>query len=105
EIGQPARVAGGAMPARERLVDGLHALEDIDLRRHLVHALVAIAVRDSERDLGERVEHIELRHRQTGQPVDAYGVTHDRRVEPPTAARAPGGGAELAAHLAQLRTL
>ena len=49
----------------------------------------------------ERVEAVEIRHREFVDAVDHRGVARRHGVEPAAAARAAGGRAELAAHAVQ----
>ena len=64
--------------------------------------LAFVAVAGADRDLGERVEHVELGEGERVEAVDAHRVADDDGVEPAAAARAAGGGAELLAALADL---
>ena len=88
-------------PAGKRLVDRLARLEDGEVGRHVADGLALALVGDAHLDLGEAIEHVQLREREGVEAVHAHRIAHDHGVEPAAAARAPGDGAELAATLAQ----
>src|SRR6478672_4520429 len=96
---QRSRVARGLLPPLEPLVDRLD-VQCGDVARKFPIDVIADLVARTYRDPIERVEHIELRHRQTAQPIHARRITNDHGVEPAAAPRSAGHGAELVAELA-----
>ena len=81
---------------------GFARSSSIEIARKLLVQLAVHLVAGADRDPLERVEHVELGHREPGEPVHARRVAHDHRVEPAAAARAPGRRAELVAERAHL---
>ena len=69
--------------------------------RQLVEALAVDVVGDADGDALEPGQHVELRHDEVGDAVDARRVAGDGGVVPAAAAGAARGGAELEAGLAQ----
>src|SRR6266511_2381740 len=94
EVGQPPHLIEGFLPPGKGLVHGLHAGEPLDLCRHAVERLAVEPVADAHRDVGERVEHVQLRDGEAREAADPH------RVEPPAAPRPAGRGPELVAQSA-----
>src|SRR2546421_5485273 len=64
-------------------------------------AAITEAVTDADGQFPEGGQHIELRQRERGDPVQAHRVTQRDEVEPTAAALAAGDGPELAAEFPQ----
>src|SRR4029450_13846669 len=94
------RFARWLLPPLEPFVDRLDMRQCGDVARKLAILLVADLVTGADRDPVEAVEHIELRHRETAQPVDRCCITSDDRADPAAPTRAAGDGTELVAQLA-----
>src|SRR5207237_9219461 len=69
--------------------------EPLHFGGHRIERFPVEAVADAYRDFGERVEHVQLGDRESGEPVDPHGVAHHHGVEPAAAAWASRGGPEL----------
>src|SRR5260221_4650943 len=91
---------GRAFPALEPLVARNRALECHEIARELLVQLAIDLIPDAELKRVQRVEYVELCHREIGEAVDSRGVSHDDGVEPAAAARAARGRAELVAEAA-----
>src|ERR1051325_6603869 len=89
------------LPSRHPLVLGHRAIEGGKVGREFVVQLAVDFISCAQRDLLERIEHIELRDREIGESVDARGIAHDHRVEPAATTRTPRGRAVLVAQLAR----
>src|SRR5215211_87107 len=104
EVREPATVADLSLEARQLPVLGLRRMEHGLVPGELVEERSltrAIAHRDVQRiDAGE---HVQLRDRKRGEPVEAHGVAQRHQVEPPAAPFAAGRRAALAAPLADER--
>src|SRR5712691_6890663 len=59
-------------PALELAVDRLTCSQDAHAGREFSDGLPVVAIADAHRDPVEPAEHIELRHRETREPVDAH---------------------------------
>src|SRR5688572_18736395 len=68
-------------PSGELFVAGHRALED-PRRRHVRGHRAVDLVADAEWDLAVRAEHVELRHRELGERVEAMRMARRDRVEP-----------------------
>src|SRR6266545_1888007 len=100
QVRQSAHLAERLLPAGERFVQWLHAGESLHFGGHRIERVAVAAVADAHGNLRERVEHVELRDRQAGEPVDAYRIAYHDGVEPPAATRPPRGCPELIPQLA-----
>src|SRR5688500_17391391 len=95
-VHRPA-VLGRSLPAGHPLVPRHERLERRDVAGKLGVYVAAILVSGAQREAVEGVEHVELRHREPREAVDARGVADDDGVEPAAAARTSRRRAELVA--------
>src|SRR5690606_13611548 len=101
QVFERAGLAGRALPARHRLEDRGHLLEQGEILGEFVEDDVAYTVTGDDLDLREGVQDVELGERECGQAVDTRRVACDDGVEPPAAARPPRRRPELAPQLAE----
>ena len=86
-----------SLPSRHPFVARSDLIEHGDVARKFGVHVAVVLVAGADRDAIERVEHVELRHRDVGQSVDPRRVAHHDGVEPAAAARAARRRAELVA--------
>src|SRR4030095_7976925 len=86
-------------PSLEPLQLRLDAVERGDVGGEFVDALPANAIPRAEPDPLQRIQHVELGHRQIRQTVDADRIPNDDGVEPPAAAWPSRRGAVFVAEL------
>src|SRR5690606_14871331 len=89
-------------PARPALVDRLALDVAVREERHLGRHLAVDAVTRAKLDLGQAVEHVELRETERGQTVREHGTPEQHGVEPAAAARPSRRRAELMADARQV---
>src|SRR5690606_37730400 len=94
------RVCGGLLPAVEPLVTRAHPVQSSEVTRELREHLSIHFISRADLEFLQRIEHVQLRHRQTRQAIDACRITNHHGIEPPAPAGATGGSAEFVAQLA-----
>mmetsp|Transcript_34544 Transcript_34544/g.87341 ORF Transcript_34544/g.87341 Transcript_34544/m.87341 type:complete len:205 (+) Transcript_34544:370-984(+) len=98
-----ADLADVRLPAGQRLVLDLHALQRLQVGGHRVeHRALLGAVARAHLDLRQLVQHVQLGQVDVGQAIDAAHVAQRGDVHPADTARAARGSAVLVALLAQL---
>src|SRR6185437_15798321 len=107
QVGFARDAFGRALPAGHGFVNRLEPVPSGGGGRNGVGRLAGIsrtiqAVAYADRDVLERIEHIELGDDERLEAVEQRGVAEQRGVEPADAAGPPGDAAELVAALAQL---
>src|SRR5688572_11680809 len=82
-------------PALHPLVAGANGFQCDEVARKLREDLAVELVARAEAESVERVEHVELGHRQPREAIDPRGIPHHHGVKPPAPPRTTGRGAEL----------
>ena len=98
------RPARRRLPARQRLVNNLHLLQDIKARGEGIKLLSVVLVRHGDLELVKVVEDVKLGQVQRRVVVDLVGVRDHHSVEPSGTAPTAGGNTPLTALLLELHT-
>src|SRR5688572_16508225 len=99
ELLERAGILGRTLPAVEPLVARHRMLQRVEVARKLREDVAVRFVAGADRHTLERVEHVELRHREIRQSVHPTCVADDDRIEPSAASCTPGRRTELVAEL------
>src|SRR5262249_47964208 len=100
QFGPGASASRGVLPSFHRLVNRLDSRLRAPTRRKIVDFAAVGAITDTNLDLVEAVEDVELGQRQPIDAAGADGLAHQYGVEPAAAAPASGHRAEFAATVA-----
>src|SRR5262249_7759137 len=104
QIGPRAGMRGFFSPTGDRLVDRLDARLGMLARRQIINLSPIQPISDTNLDLVETIEDIELGQRQTLNAAGAYRLPYQNRVEPTAASWSAGNDAEFLAAFAKRLT-
>ena len=102
---QVTQAKGWLLPAGHQLVANLHPLQNFDFSGEVRERLAIDFVFDTDRDLLQVIENIELGDDQRAQAVHPRAVTRRWDIEPPAASRSPRHRAIFAAAFADFLSL
>src|SRR5258706_1281848 len=100
KIREPPNVGQSFLPARHRLINRLHPPNRLHICWHAINYLSVETIAHPNRNLRERIEHIQFGDCQPRQAIDPNSVPNHDRIEPSTPPRPSRRRPEFAAELA-----
>ena len=96
QIRKPSDVRQPLLPTRYHLIDRLDSRDRLHVGGHAIDLLSVQPIAHSDRYLGKRVQDIQLRHRESGEPIHPDCVPDHDGVKPSASPRPPRRRAKLA---------